>query len=300
MARGIAVTIGLNAVDPKHYEGWDGTLVACEADARCMSDIAKRRGFVTKTLLTRAATRAAVLTAIAGAAKVLKGGDIFLITYSGHGGQIPDKNGDEPDMEDETWCLYDGELIDDQLAVAWTLFAPGVRILVTSDSCHSGSVTRLAYGLSASGALHETQAGAGLARGAAQRYRAMPPDVGVRTYYAHRKMYDRVQEDAAKGLTKPIRATVMLISGCHDNQLSSDGAFNGLFTARLLQVWNDGKFAGNYREFTRAIVKKMPPSQVPEYSVIGAPSPAFEAQKPFLVTPGAVVQPARRRAAKRR
>jgi hypothetical protein len=300
MARGIAVTIGLNAVDPNGYEGWGGALTACEADARNMCDIARSRGFVTTTLLTRAATRGAVLSAIAGAAKTLKGGDIFLITYSGHGGQIPDKNGDEPDMEDETWCLYDGEVIDDQLAVAWTMFAPGVRVLVTSDSCHSGSVTRLAYGLSASGAPHDPRGSAGAAHGAAPRYRAMPPDVAVRTYYAHRKMYDQVQEQTAKDLKKPIRATVMLLAGCHDNQLSSDGAFNGLFTARLLQVWNGGRFAGSYREFVRAIVKKMPPTQVPEYSVIGASNPAFEAQTPFFVPALRAPQTARRRAARRR
>jgi hypothetical protein len=28
-------------------------------------------------------------------------GDIFLLTYSGHGGQLPDLNNDEPDNIDE-------------------------------------------------------------------------------------------------------------------------------------------------------------------------------------------------------
>jgi hypothetical protein len=37
MARGQALTIGLNAVDPKHYEGWSGELNACEADANDMA-----------------------------------------------------------------------------------------------------------------------------------------------------------------------------------------------------------------------------------------------------------------------
>ena len=27
--KGIAVCIGLNAVDPKHYQGWSGNLAAC-------------------------------------------------------------------------------------------------------------------------------------------------------------------------------------------------------------------------------------------------------------------------------
>ena len=40
MARGIALTIGLNSVDPKHYAGWSGELNACEADAEDMASIA--------------------------------------------------------------------------------------------------------------------------------------------------------------------------------------------------------------------------------------------------------------------
>ena len=45
MAKGLALTIGLNAVDPKHYQGWSGKLNACEADARDMAEIARSRKF---------------------------------------------------------------------------------------------------------------------------------------------------------------------------------------------------------------------------------------------------------------
>jgi metacaspase-1 len=46
------------------------------------------------------------------------------------------------DKKDETWCLYDGELIDDELYNELGGFAAGVRVLVLSDGCHSGSVVR--------------------------------------------------------------------------------------------------------------------------------------------------------------
>ena len=85
MAKGIALHIGLNSVDPHKYEGWSGPLDACEADANDMADLARTQGFATAKLLTKKATRAAVLTGIADAAKKLKGGDIFFLTYSGHG-----------------------------------------------------------------------------------------------------------------------------------------------------------------------------------------------------------------------
>lgn len=42
MPQGISVCIGLNSVDPNHYQGWRGSLVACEADADDMAAIAFR------------------------------------------------------------------------------------------------------------------------------------------------------------------------------------------------------------------------------------------------------------------
>ena len=59
------------------------------------------------------------------AAKALSAGDLFFLTYSGHGGQVPDVTGDEADKQDETWCLFDGQLIDDELYFELSRFASG-------------------------------------------------------------------------------------------------------------------------------------------------------------------------------
>jgi len=61
MPKGLALTIGLNAVNPNRYSGWSGALTACEADAQDMASIAKSQKFKVKTLLTRDATRAGVI-----------------------------------------------------------------------------------------------------------------------------------------------------------------------------------------------------------------------------------------------
>ena len=104
--------------------------------------LAKKQKFSSITLLlTRAATAQAVSDAILGAAKALKSGDLFFLTYSGHGGQVDDTNSEEKDRMDETWVCYDRQLIDDQLYELWGKFKASVRILVLSDSCHSGTVS---------------------------------------------------------------------------------------------------------------------------------------------------------------
>ena len=82
-----------------------------------------------------------------------------------------------------------------------------------------------------------------------------------------------------------VKATVLLISGCQDNQVAADGATNGLFTGTLKKVWRNGKFKGNYRHFRDSIVAKMPISQVPAYFVHGAVNREFENEHPFSIVP---------------
>ena len=190
MAKGASLHLGLNSVDPHKYEGWSGPLNACEADANDMADLAQNQGYASTKVLTKKATRGAVLKGISDAARKLKAGDIFFLTYSGHGGQLPDLNGDEPDGKDETWCLYDGQLVDDELYSSWGAFAAGVRILLLSDSCHSGTVSKeLHYATKA-------RAAPGLV------YRVMPDEVALRVYQNNKKVYDPIlkRRDLARRL----------------------------------------------------------------------------------------------------
>jgi hypothetical protein len=292
MAKARAVCIGLNSVDPKHYQGWSGELTACEADAEDMAAIAREQKFQKASLLlTKAASRARVKKEILSAARALKSGDLFMLSYSGHGGQLPDNNDDEPDGQDETWCLYDGEFVDDELFLLWAKFRTGVRVLVFSDSCHSGTVTRATVREAAlrAGTVPATVRSRNGHRAeaidpTATRYRAMPEEAALATYRRNRKFYDRILAAIPRAKEMPkVKATVRLISGCQDNQLSQDGTFNGLFTGTLLKVWKNGAFTGNYGEFHGAILDRMPPDQSPNHFVLGAPNPAYDAQTPFDV-----------------
>ena len=277
MPKGMSLHIGLNAVDPKHYGGWPGTLAACEADAEDMTAIATAKKFSAKTLLTTRATRKAVLAELARAAKTLKAGDTFFLTYSGHGGQLPDKNGDEiDDHQDETWCLYDGQVPDDELNDAYAKFAKGVRVLVLSDSCHSGTVTKMAFYRGTPKHLPGTT-------DEEARYRMMPDPVALKTYRQNKAFYDPILTSASRDARSQIQASVLLISGCQDNQLSGDGAFNGVFTGNLLTVWQNGEFTGDYPRFYKAIVRLMPPEQTPNYFRVGTLDKKFEAGSPFSI-----------------
>lgn len=291
--KALSLHIGLNAVSPAAYGGWSGELAACEFDAKDMAAIAKSQGMKSTVLLTKQGTRAKMLAAMRKAAKQLKKGDLFFLTYSGHGGQVPDVTGEEIDKQDETWCLYDGQLIDDELYFELSGFAAGVRILVLSDSCHSGTVTR-----AVPPPLDGTKV--------AGRSKMMPPAVAMRTYREHQAFYNKLQHDVAKAagkastadpdtvlsqlavsprltaIAKKFHAAAILISGCQDNQTSMDGEHNGAFTEQVLKAWNHGSYRGNYAKFHAAVKAGLPASQSPNLFTLGAAA-RFLRQQPFSV-----------------
>jgi hypothetical protein len=281
MARGISLHLGLNKVDPAHYDGWDGALTACEFDADSMQSIASSRGFETNKLLTTDATSATVTGAIERAAEALDAGDFFFITYSGHGGQVPDRNDEEEeDRSDETWLLYDRQLVDDELYALWAKFKPGVRIFLLSDSCHSGSVAKAIEDM-----VPDVVATAETAAKQSPRYRALPRDKMISTYMKHKQLYDDIQKSvpSSRASQGDVGATVVLISGCQDDQLSLDGFANGRFTEELLKIWDGGTWKGGYAEFHEAIRSGMPSTQQPNYMVVPAENADFEQQDPLTI-----------------
>jgi hypothetical protein len=188
----ISIHVGLNEVDPKHYQGWNGELVACEFDANDMEELARGRGFKTQKLLTKAATAKAVTSGLKAAADELDDGDMLVLTYSGHGGQVPDANGDEQDRMDETWVLYDRQLVDDELYALLGKLKPGVRVAIFSDSCHSGTVARDMVDLIGAARVAEPANGG---NGSGQpRVKGMPDAVVRSTYDANRELYDEIQK----------------------------------------------------------------------------------------------------------
>ncbi len=289
MTNAISLHIGLNRVNPDCYEGWDGALSGCINDANAMKAIADSLGYTSTILLDEEATADRVIGEIGQAAYNLDPDGILFLSYSGHGGQLPDNNGDELDGRDETWVLYDRQLIDDEIYNLWSQFGTGARLIILSDSCHSGTVTRetqystLVKAASMSGIYKSTTG--------KPRFRMIPPSVSSANYEKNKQRYRALQFATGKGMREMTNGTVILISGCQDNQLSSDGDVNGLFTENLLKVWDNGSFSGNYAEFHQAILDRMPPAQSPNYYVIGEDNASFEAQTPFSIDPRAAASP---------
>jgi metacaspase-1 len=291
MANALSLHLGLNSVDPRYYQGWDGSLRGCEQDARDMYDLARGLGYKAKILLTKQCTADALIKNLLSVAKVLEAGDSFFLTYSGHGGQIPDTNGDEDDGLDETWVMYNRMFIDDELHTIFGKFKPGVRVTVLSDSCHSGTVTRTMIFASLAKAhrdiVKKKKSKISEEEDEAEehelRYRLCPREICTKVFTKDKKTYVSLGKENPLGDKTPVGASVILISGCQDNQLSQDGLKNGLFTENLLHVWNGGNFEGDFQSFHKAIQGRMPPYQSPNLFLTGNISAEHLHSKPFAM-----------------
>lgn len=286
MPTGRSLHIALNFVDQNHYGGLTD-LKSAVNDAETMQAFATRFGYEPGVSLhNEQATAAAVLHNLEKYAQELEPGDILLLSYSGHGGQIDDPNyyTAEDNGPDETWCLYDRQLLDDELFEAFLRFKEGVRILVVSDSCHSGTVTREI----GTDLVEETIAAAlkSLAGNPALRSKSMK--AGLNPYAANfEKVYKPVQEslkERSLQQNRRVLASVKLFAACQDNQVAYDGDTNGRFTAMLKALLDTGlvdEKTGS--EKLLDLLKSQYQYPTPNLLDYGSVIPSFDSHFPFMV-----------------
>jgi hypothetical protein len=145
-----ALLVGINDYAPGGAGGPD--LRGCVNDVRDMANTLNVLGIVPATpatmqiLTDTRATRAAILQRFRWLTTGAKRGDSLVFFYSGHGSQIVDVSGDEPDGRDETICPHDfasaGMIKDDDFRSMLAALPTGVNLDIILDSCHSGTATR--------------------------------------------------------------------------------------------------------------------------------------------------------------
>lgn len=131
------LAFGLTKVDPAHYQGWNGDCPGCDLDAERMVALFKKYGWDAHLYLNEQCTKENVVREIIRLSLDMAACDQLLIYVSCHGGQVKDINGDEEDGQDETICLWDGQLVDDNLEDIWNDIPRGVDVVFFTDSCNS-------------------------------------------------------------------------------------------------------------------------------------------------------------------
>ena len=239
-----ALLIGIN----KYQElPW---LSGSKNDVAVMRELLIRRyGFSEsniRTLLDEQATRSAILDAMENLVASAKPQDVVFVHYSGHGSQVDDLDGDEPDSLDETICPHDArtenvaDITDDELGRIFGRLKVASAVVVL-DSCHSGTALRSAP--------------------SDIRSRSVPPDTRIELY-----RQDRL---TTRGVVPaPGTEPYVLFSAAAADQQELDGPFGpngqslGLLTAAISRAFESRQDAVSPKQLFEAVeqnVEKLKP-----------------------------------------
>ena len=133
----LALCVGIN-----DYPGTYNDLEQCVSDAYEWRSLLIGQGFEVTVITDSDATRENVSETLYDMLARAGSGDVVVFTYSGHGTYEYDYSGDEPDNYDEALCLYDGNLLDDELRTILDSANNGTHVSCFIDSCFSGTITR--------------------------------------------------------------------------------------------------------------------------------------------------------------
>jgi hypothetical protein len=240
-----ALLIGIDAYP--HVPPLDG----CVNDVRLMrSVLADSFGFAEDNMTLLAdeqATRAGILAAFDALVSATGHDDIVVIHFAGHGSQMTDREGDEPSGFDSTIMPIDTarppgpnlDITDDEIQVVLEALArktPYTTLVV--DACHSGTVTRDAFGGKA---------------------RSVEPDrrpIGELPPSPVRSVRSRAPVSSGPSGWLPLADRYVLIAGCRDEERSyeycppeSDGAVaHGALTYFLCQQLRQATSGTSYRD----------------------------------------------------
>jgi hypothetical protein len=279
-----AFIVGINDYAPVGPGGPD--LRGCVNDAINMANSLVICGFPPAgiRLCTNAgATKAGILNGLTWLISGAKAGDSLVFFYSGHGSQVTDTSGDEPDRQDEILCPHDLNwatrtyITDDLLRAIFSRLPQGVNLEVVLDSCHSGTATR---NLEAPDALLEPKK-------TTDRYLEPPVDLTFHINYLADLPTKKLLK-AAAGERVPVLVPGLnhsLWAACKDNQTSQEtnigGKIQGVFTYNFCEVLKRTRGTMIRRmvdSLVTAAIRRMGFPQIPQ---LETSAPEF-AQRPFV------------------
>lgn len=246
-----ALTIGIN-----DYVGTQLDLAGCVNDAKDWAELLSPASKSVETLLDSRATREGILDATRQLLGKLQAGDWGVITYSGHGSWVVDKDGDEPDGRDEVIVPHDYKnvILDDEVFSILQSRRSGTKVVLISDSCHSGTLYR------------------------AIRNGLTP--IKFRYFDASRLVTSKTEDREAEAISRRVRVgkvrvapDVVHLAGCGDTQYCYDAEFegkpNGAFTRVAIDCFRKLKVP-TFQNWINLIRKKLPSYDYPQTPCLNA------------------------------
>lgn len=233
-----ALCVGINNFKNLPQSSW---LHGCVNDANDLAALLREQyGFApddVTVLVDAEASKKAVLEALTGLVERAESGNLdqIVFTFSSHGTQIPDTNGDEADSLDECFACYDIDsagdswnkdtvIVDDELHELLLRLPAASRMDVVLDTCHSGTGLR---------ALD-------LIPGRRPRFLPPPTPEGLRSVETLETTNKSSLKELSQGANGNDGVQAVLMAACRDDQTATDafidGRYNGAFTYHLVRT----------------------------------------------------------------
>lgn len=243
------------------YMGTQNELRGCISDALRVNDfLVQRCGYAQDDIVIlrddiqgnprMVPTRENIIAAMQWLVNDAIPGDCLFLSYSGHGTQADDLDGDEDDGKDDAICPVDfkqnGLLIDDVIHDIIVRTLPqGCKLTALMDCCHSGSVLDLPFTYSTKGVLKKNDSskmyknlgmqGLNMALSYASGSKSSMFSSAKQMFSTVKNGGSRLtaEQQARVQQMKYSPADVMSISGCKDDQTSADTYINNTNTGAL-------------------------------------------------------------------
>lgn len=176
--------------------------------------------------------------------------DLVVITWSGHGAQVPVQvlgsapgHAPETDDYDELWVLHDRLLVDDEVYALVARFKPPARVVIVADSCHSGTSFRL----------EPTPEDLDVAVGLITP-RRLDTELAEAVVTGHSALYRGVLD---KLPTVVPTVEFVGLAACRDSERAYESDGRGGFTRAVLTLLAGG-FTGSYLDLVQAAARSTP------------------------------------------
>ena len=241
-----AVIVGINSYSTGN------NLQYCVNDALRVHDALRDRGYRAELLTSPeykwtddVASKNSITKTLSDAVSKTKPGDSLLFYFSGHGSQVPDRSGDEPDGYDEILCPSDMDfasgtyITDDDLGRIFNELPDSAALEVMLDCCH-----------------------AGMGSGRSVTNKSMPPFPG----------HDAVVRRITDGIDVKNR---VIWGACEENEISQEmffpllGGGHGVFTMAMLRAMAKGLGRSDTAQYVASVCEAVSPHQNPTLVVNG-------------------------------
>ena len=266
-----ALLFGLN------YTGTPNELQGCIQDVQVVRQLLSRSGFgvtimtdETEQKPTLANMERAINTFLAS----LQAGDTAFLWFSGHGTLLTSgMNAWVPIDFATAGCLSEGWFT---MKLRW--IPSNVRLFIGSDSCHSGSMLNLKYDIEPLPLTLKTRRGmfeveavqiATTQNTSRKNHSLMASaELHMRGGMSDYALFDVFPQQ------EPLRADVVVLSACEDNQVAADAFINGngqgamtFAFCKVLQDWGPSVSLGSLQNAMRTLLKDHGYTQIPQLSI---------------------------------